>query len=321
MEKKGVSMFPFVIMFVMIAGAIILFFFFGFAKNIKKQGDTVNDLEIVNLIEKNLDSFTLAENSYKNIPHNGLPPKAEISVSCLDNKKTRIKLKDSYRDTVKLIVAPTVLKEKQISAWTLAWNYPFKIDNFYYLANNKIVFYLDPNLRYTEIYGMLPQKFIKKDIISATDADIGNYDSAIFIYMEGGGIPISHFSAFKDNPRARGILIDTTDSSVTFFENAEKTSPYWGLPLVFAAIFAENFQEYECIKDFAHKRLKVISEVYKNKLGPLKGGVQGNNICIAIYDRASELIGVFEQNPSVDNEAVLIKLNQELIGKQCPSLF
>src|SRR3989338_1145030 len=120
MEKKGVSMFPFVIMFVMIAGAIILFFFFGFAKNIKKQGDTVNDLEIVNLIEKNLDSFTLAENSYKNIPHNGLPPKAEISVSCLDNKKTRIKLKDSYRDTVKLIVAPTVLKEKQISAWTLA---------------------------------------------------------------------------------------------------------------------------------------------------------------------------------------------------------
>ena len=49
---------------------------------------------------------------------------------------------DFTKSTEKIIFAPTILKDKQIQAWTLSWEFPFRIANLFYLSNENIKYLL-----------------------------------------------------------------------------------------------------------------------------------------------------------------------------------
>jgi len=314
MEKRGVSMFPFVLIFVIIAGAVILFFFFGFSKDILRQGKTLNNLEIVNLLDRKLDSFTLAKNAINTFD---MPAKPEIKINCTDEfgkKKTRIQFKEAKRDTYKLIVAPGLLKEKRLIGWTLAWEYPFKIDNFYYLANDNVIFYFQGtsgNLA-NMLFNNLPQRFKK---FSTINVDLNRANENVFVYYNEVDARNSRFGG-----NAKVIFVD--NNKVVFFDReTEISEEYWGLPMLYSAIFAENGHEYKCIKNMAHKRLKAMSEIYKKKADYLG---RNNQECRYVY---SQIYAHLSDNNFLDRpldsryNAVLVQLNQQLNGNKCPALF
>ncbi|MFH1591818.1 MAG: hypothetical protein ABIB47_00420 [Candidatus Woesearchaeota archaeon] len=318
MKKRGVSMFPFVIIFVLLAGAIILMFFFGFAKGVKEQGESVNNLQIVNLLDRELDSFTLAENARDTFE---FPSEPEINITCIGGEKSRIQYGDARRDTFKLIAAPGILKGKKLDAWTLAWEYPFKIDNFYYLGNKKIRFYspYSPPGTAAKIDDNIPATHFSKRNVNQIDAEINQVDNAVNILYSD---PVS----FNPNLKVKTVKIDTNTKTVTFYKpdgTAEGPEPYWGLPMAIAAIFAEDYNEYKCIKEIAKKRLGRMSEVYEKKARELESK-ETDPGCKGIYQQIITILDIpFDINGELDGnyESGLIKLNRQLIGKNCPPLF
>ena len=308
-------MFPFVLIFVIVAGAIILFFFFGFAKDILRQGESLNDLEIVNLLDRKLDSFTLAKNAINTFD---VPGRPEIEITCFEDfgkKKTRIQIKDAKYGTYKMIATPSLLKEKKITAWTLAWEYPFKIDNLYYLANDKVKFYFQGiSGDLANVFNNLPSQFKK---FPSINFDLDKNEKNVIVYFNEADARNSRYRDF-----AKVIFLDVASNKIIFFDNRnEVPEQFWGFPMIYAAIFAENAQEYKCLKEIAHKRLKTISEIYKQKAHYL----QGKNIeCEPIY---SQIYAHLSNNDFLNKplelgyESKLMRLNRELNGKNCPVLF
>ena len=128
--KRGISMFPFLLIFVLITGAIILIFFFQFGTDIQSSSEKVNKLTILKNIDQQLAAFSFPNNALN--PNIDLGIKSEIKIECSD-MQTNLIFGDKILKSNKLITSPITIKGRSIQAWTLSWDYPFKIDNFYYL--------------------------------------------------------------------------------------------------------------------------------------------------------------------------------------------
>lgn len=319
MDKKGVSMFPFVMMFVLIAGAIIIVFFFGFAKSVKTQGDFVNDLQVANLLERKLDSFTLAKNA-RNIFE--LPRISEVDIECR-NGKTSIVVGESKRESFKLINAPRSFDNRRLIAWTLAWEYPFKIDNFYYLADNNVRFYFESvggagDMR-NIIYNNLPTPpFTKFDRLPRNSLELNQADKNIVVYYNNRPSDAVFLSS-----KAKVIQVDIANNKVAFYRNdgnKDGEAEFFGLPMLYAAIFSEDFQEYECIKDMAHERLKTMAAIYRLKAG----NIRSSSECKIIFNLIGGKLANndFTEDPiGSEFNSELSSLNQRLKGNGCPPLY
>ena len=131
--ERGISMFPFLLIFVMIAGAIILFFFFQFGIDLSSTSGKINKLTVLKNIDQQLAAFSFQNNALSNIE---LGMKSEIKIDCsfVNGKpQTNLSFDEKSLKSQKIIVAPVVLEGKNIQAWTRSWNYPFKVENVYYI--------------------------------------------------------------------------------------------------------------------------------------------------------------------------------------------
>src|SRR3989344_6450312 len=140
--KRGVTTFPFLIIFVVIDGAIILIFFFGFGTDILNISDKYNDLSTLKNIDQQLAAFALPENGFNN--NINLGRKAPFFSSC-KNGNSLLSLNNQFLTTYKLILAPISLEELSLKAWTLSWDFPFKVENLYFISNSNIEYFFDNN--------------------------------------------------------------------------------------------------------------------------------------------------------------------------------
>lgn len=325
--KRGVSTFPFLLIFVIIAGSLILIFFFSFGSDILSTSEKVSKLSVIKNIDQQLAAFSLADNAISTI---NLGRKSEIISDC-SNTQTTISFQEKTLKSQKLVLSPIKIQGKSIQAWTLSWNYPFKVTNFYYIipvedASKRVVFF------YKEPSSFTPEakKFIddfKFPIHKVSDGiNTASSDQKII------------FQLHSDEPRPE-VQRNTKIVKIDFNNPQENRKvkvcdesacyndkKYLGNPLAIAAALSKTEQEYDCIEKQARNRLKDIVLLYTKKLELLLSKINRNECDTSSYNSISnyltELDNIANNNPT-DLKAAknLEELNKDLRLTNCPQLY
>lgn len=283
MKKALAISFKFILS--IIVGAIILIFFINLAFQHTKTSEKLSAATITNYFELNLDILATSPRAHKQIEIK----EGRLDLSCnyisLTNKE------ESRIRTEKIISSPSILSNK-IQVWTQAWNFPFKVTNFYYLAD-KTNFYIENQ----EILEKIPNRFNKYPL-----KDFKQDKNSIIIYSSNPGYI----------PTKRALIIQ--GNSITFYPE-KQTTTYYGDEMLYLAIFSKNYFEYNCLKRKSLNRLNQIASLYQEKASLLKTKTQK---CIFIYDN---LIKSLEDLKTNQNPLIVEKQNKLLDKNDCPTLY
>lgn len=295
MKKAIMISFKFILS--MVIGALILIFFIFFAFQHISLSEKTSAVEIVNYLDLKLD---ILSNSQSASTQFNLPDKKDINFFC---NKIYIDYKQGTYSTTtdKIIASPVKLKQKDLQIWTKSWFFPFKITNFYYIANKNINFYIeDTNLlnKIPKIFNTYQIQEINKDA-----------DKNIIVFSSQ---PRNLQELLKNNAKVLHIL---NDNQITFYPEA-KTTSYLGEEMLLLAIFSSNYNEYECLKQKATQRLDLISSIYRQKSLLLK--TKAKQECSFIY---TQLASNLDNLPTTLNPNKIKQQNEELEYNACPKIY
>ena len=187
--------------FITIAGALILAFFFGFALKYQGLQEEKLAIELLTTLDSSLTGFQAS--SYKTIDTISTPKNIEINCSniIIDEKKY---------ETNNLIFSPNKLKNK-IYVWYQPYDLPFKITNFYYIIDENQKFNLVSSSQFiNEVKEQMPEQFKDK-------VEINSQEPNRIVFSQNSNIN-------------EGIITIRGDSY-----------SYVGLPQLYAIIFSEDY--------------------------------------------------------------------------------
>ena len=239
MEKRGVNL-TFKWIFALIAGFIIFLFIINFGYNHIYLSESKTSAILVNQFENQLESLSISEFLTKEIDMGNV---FEINFDCNSISNKNVEL-----NTEKIIFSDRTIKAKDFLLWTQLWKYPFGITNFYYLIdkNQKFYFFDAPY----ELTSSIPPTF---PIYSFPDKV--PEDSTIVFFKQPSPIQLQEY-------QDHNIKI-VKNNKITFYPN--KQTDYYGDEMLLGAIFTDNYNKYECLKNKAIKKLNIISYVYQKK--------------------------------------------------------
>ncbi|MBI2498612.1 hypothetical protein HYV88_00040 [Candidatus Woesearchaeota archaeon] len=324
MEKRGVSIFVFTIMFTLIAGAIILVFFFNFGKDLISFSNKETKVENLLILEKNLASFALSSNSEKSI---SFSDNSKIGITC-DNSNKKLFLSshngEYSKEIKKLIFLPFNISSNEVEAWTLAWNYPFKIDNLYFVADNDVTFYF-PEISPGSKAEYFINKFKQTKFKFSPSQPTSRLDKGVVIYfntppriIQGNNVKIVSFEN-----------IDSNEPKVKFKKEGSWSSyfPIYGDAMLYAAIFSADEKKFSCILNgLAKERVSNLVEIYKDTVEKLKRAEECqdptnyNNIGTEL-DKLSNQFGLSTDPRAYEPAKRIKELNDNLKTTNCPILY
>jgi len=288
--------------FVLVIGAIILVFFLKFALKTEKVGHQVIKAEVLHALDSSLQAFSVSGYSsgamptppWPQIVHMKFGTKANCGKFTVEGQKYPITIE-------RIIFGPEEMKTKQLQAWTLSWNFPFRITNFFFLVNpqrSKYYLIYDKNdetefefvksistASKTSAIEHLPESFkVKykesesepKSVLKSADMVKVNY----FTELEGScpgrvspglkGSCIKYSNACKEE-LSSGELYKCF-GEVIFYDGNKETgsSAFIGREMMFGAIMADSYEVYDCQYERALDELKRFVNLYKTKAGKIK---------------------------------------------------
>lgn len=316
--KKGVSEFIFKAIFVTVAGALIMVFLFKFAFNQVDLFGRVDVRELVINLDHQLEALSVVPNSNRVL---NLGRTYEVQFEC-----DSIISKDFRREIEHIIFTQNYLKGDKLQSWTRTWEFPYKITNFFYLANDgtKFIFVYDKNnfdvvknLNVPEIFNVQYFSSGKLDLKKIRDNSFG-VPNIIFVLFTKN-VNVNEIK--KQIPNAKMISIDYANNNVRFYEKSLE-SFYLGDEMLIGAIF--NSDDYECVKDRAIERLGLISGMYKSKASFLLSKEQRENC----RNKLNSLITTLESFRKQKTKASLYetkknieKQNDDLEKNDCPTIY
>ena len=181
------------------------------------------------------------------------------------------------------------------NVWTKTWIYPFPITNFYYITDkNYYFFYPDYNLIQN-----IPKIFNIKTYPDKVEED------AILIFFEQ---PTQQELIQYKNHKIKII----NNNKVTFYPS--KTATYYGDEMFLGAIFTDDITKFNCLKNKALNKLKIIASVYQKKAETL-----ARINCQDKYQMMINLLESFKTNP-INSEAIQ-NLDKTIQENGCTPLF
>ena len=307
MKKRGIIEVHFNWIFILIAGALILIFFFSL---INKQKE-VSELKASSTIATNLHSIlTGAEVSTQTVNIIDIP-KIEINFGCMDYKVGSVKR--NLRSTI--IFAPSVIKGGKALTWALDWSLPYRVTNFLYVT--------DPQLRYiivtnrqdpgSVLYSKLPDG-LNKELINKDDynkiKNKNNYKVKFIFFGNLNNIP-------KNIPQALQSMNDKDVTAIFLEDNAnlegygtitflrknntkweeEGETAYIKIESLLGSIFIDNIKTYNCLMRKAFRKLNIVTKIYINRSEELENYYSNNlNIeCSNVHSDAVNFLELMEQ--------------------------
>lgn len=286
-----------------IVGVLILAFFINFAYNHIATEEKLSALELINYLDLKLDILSTSTSSYTQF---NLGKKENLNFLC-DKLLISYNKEQDSTPVDKIISSPAVLKEKELQLWTSTWFFPFKITNFYFISNKKINFFIeDQNLR-----SNLPTIFNIYSLQSTSEIleKAKTSDKTIAVFSSQ---PRELQELLKNNIKVISIL---NENQLTFYPEA-KTTAYLGNEMLYLAIFSQDYETYECLKQKAIKKLAQLSAIYKQKSTLLRSKTKQE--CSFIYSQLSSSLDNFPN--SLDKESIET-LNSELSSNDCPTIY
>jgi hypothetical protein len=342
-QKKAAIEVQFNWVFVMVAGALILVFFFGI---VQKQRE-MSQAKISNSLLTNIESIaTGAGVSRGTVQRVGLP-NIGINFDCTEECLCSYSIEDirkEYHD--KIIFAPKLVKGSEIILWTLDWKIPFRVTNVVYAttANDKYFFVYDnkdsPMLKMFQ--DAVPPEINAEYVhISQYPAlTYENYNSAKFIFVDTASPPPNNLGIHKSFRRAPVSGLYVTSGGDAFFYDKtsnrelnfrQKPSSYFGEQLLFGAVFASGSNTYDCNVISAMSRLKNIITLFIQRTQSLDEQNNNKNFCIKGYSTAA-LEDMWNAADTASKTPAYIKSmaspiaavntqNEDLLRSACPLLY
>ncbi len=266
--KKGFEL-QFHWIFVLVAGALILAFFFTAANKQREISQQRLQLTLATEMENIFTGAIMSRGTAQRLP---IPPQG-IEFSCTEGCACEFRIENAARQFGdKAMFAPEFLDDKDIVVWALELKLPYRVTNFLYLTNPNIKYYFVH--KSDSVSQLLLQQITKNmpPFIEYENITIGNlpnlesedYQHTKFVFLDIDPVNIdSSFDEFS--------AIKADQSGIAFYEQSgtgftrTKYLSYIGLPSIYAAVFAQDDIMYECGLRNAFRKLSYISSLYAER--------------------------------------------------------
>ena len=232
LQKRGAIEIQFNWIFIIIAGIIILGFFFSI---INKQ-KTIVEEQVSISIKTNLGAVLTGARAAVSTASRINIPDIDIIYDCdgyIIGKTNAIRTKTSF--------SPNLIKGPVIMSWTHEWNMPFRVTNFLYITSPFVRYiFVNTGPIAEEVYNMMPNRtitdqgevkaFFNKELVSPSEIpelkDKNNYKIRFIFFADSeptsvtlpkfGGLKSRDYSAVKINANSIQDLQGTGE--LVFYE-------------------------------------------------------------------------------------------------------
>lgn len=345
MRKKGFEMQVHWI-FILIAGAVILAFFFSVAA--KQRSLSEQKLSIT--LSANIDAVFAGAVESKGTAQLLPLPAGGIEFSCSDVCDCNFIIggkATSFSD--KVIFAPSLLEDQDAVAWSNEWKLPFRITNFLYITNPNIKYYLvyipgtNSERMLDRIEKIVPPSIsmeILTDPFDLSAVPQEGFQETKFIFLDVPDAQVNLESLDRDFRKKEVSAVNIHQNTITFFEKEQNdlvfnsdSSPFVGEPLMFAAIFAADKQMYDCGLQSAFRKLNHVASVIYGRAKLIQQNLTVTKPeCVYLLNDFQNLISISEQfsrgfdfTQGIGSLATaannIEKENKNLILLSCPEIY
>jgi hypothetical protein len=269
--------------FVLVAGALILAFFFTVAH--KQRAISTERLQstLAIDIENIFTGAIVSRGTAQSLP---VPPQGLKVKGCetCDCKFMVGRAPIPFGD--KSIFAPELLEDRNIKVWAQELKIPYRATNFLYLTNPNIKYYFVYNegdtIQLQQLTKHIPLLREEDQIVPFMDYE--NITTTQITSLKAEDYQHTKFVFLNVNPptlddsfRKKSFsAIKIDDQGVTFYEKNSlqfrnvRTLSFIGLPSLYAAIFAQDYVMYSCGLRTAFRKLSYVSQIYAERAAELQ---------------------------------------------------
>lgn len=345
--KRGIEL-QFHWIFIIIAGGVILLFFFSIA-NKQRQ---LSEKKVAITIAKNLETVLTAALQSPGTAQIITMPKTGIQFHCntcprAGSATTGCIFKiGNYENPFqeKIIFAPRELTEHDMLFWTLDWKTPFRATNFLFITNPKIQYIIVSNDDPTSeklmrnLIKISPKELMLKTIKNTEIPSLVNEGIPTkFVFLNLNTLPELGLS-FERAKNIDGISIGrkTVDFLVkqkrSFATNISVQYTEGDLPAIAAAMFANDAAMYDCGLKKAYGQATYVAKVINQRRQELQKSIEPTSQlarCIPAYERndLSKITNILESlsnggTGALKSEKDTLELaNKDLVKLSCPQLY
>ncbi len=340
-KNKAMTAFPFVLVFSLIAGAVILLFFFNIIQNQRHY----SDLKLSNAIIKDIGGIITGAGSGAGEVTVSLPKEVFFScdpATCLDmGCDSRLQIGSAeYSTSTEPVFSPHRLFGYQLIMKTLQWKQPYLISNFVLMTTDQVryVFVVDTssnNLLWQQLKDLFPEK-LNYQVIPPSPPGCSSVDDTFayqtrFVFIDQP-INTSCGQTFKNEVSYLNLSSSTFNVS-----NGTTTLPFFSPKFALGAVFSHNLEFYNCTLQKSLRKYQLASQVHLEKAEDLVAHYNylsnqqlDPNHCLqryqAIVDELSLRAQIERKNFTgasnyLTNHHTLETANQELSLLSCPVIY
>lgn len=335
--------------FVIIVGGIIIMFF---TNVVNKQSD-ISEMKISSQVISDLETIATGTGVSKGTAQIVNKPDLDLSFRCPDCACFfTMKGNDKNFNDMR-IFAPQRIPGRDIIAWTLGFNAPFRVTNYLYLTSPLVRYFFvdDTSTKLPEFVNESLPSFIDKEFSNSDTLDDQNYPIIKMVYLadntadcpdEGDANQFEDFGIDEEDISAvciynvtpfsydRGTIQFYDVDDWKFVEDGDSMD-FIDDSSLFAAIFAHNRDIYSCNVKEAMKRMRTITRIYLNRTDKLTGT---DPTCGHLYTNVeNELLDLRNITNEIANNASrsytefyqiqnrLKQYNTNLHKRSCPSIY
>lgn len=340
MNKRGMVSPVFKYIMALIVGAMFLIFLIKFAFTYMEQSDTIDAYKLMYGFDDLLSAIGTSEDAYNDY-HFGIMTKIEF-----DNDYLRIK--EQKKKISKIIFSPKILEGQSIKIITKQWDFPFAVDNFFYITNPRHKYFLiynDDNEDFVRELGdpedvtseIVESKKIGLSLLSEEQAlaqaanlksSLKNFETITFMLFEDNYNLVKKLEEIN-NAKARIVHLESEDYGKVEFEDGKEFA-FLKMPMLIGAMFAEDSSAYENSVEKALDKFSELCMIYENKIelvasrqhecqssyAPLQHNfdLYGRNIRSGLDiagENLDDLRGIVEN----------LESSNSMLGGDCPEIF
>jgi hypothetical protein len=350
MDKRAIEL-QFHWIFILIAGALILAFFFSV---VQKQR-ALSEEKLAVTLSAQMDAIFAGAIESKGTTQRLVTPQPGIAFACSQVCECNFVIGDKateFRD--KILFAPALIADQDAIAWAVDWKAPFRVANFLMLTNPGIKYYLiydNANPRSSQLHDKVRKALPKElnaeslpspDRVLAVSPE-GDAQTR-FVFIGTAKPDLRQLGAEFADEDVSGIWIDDDASRVVFYEMAgfgeldfnELPSALAGDATLYGAIFAGDRRMYDCMAKRGFEKLAIVADVQAKRAAALQSSLARPE-CPYItqtLDMVARAATALSGAPSLDTEEAAVALqtvlqaqselkrqNDNLILQSCPELY
>ncbi len=285
-QKKGQMEVTFNWVYIVIAGAVILLFFFSLVVKQKQVSEERLSGEVVQIMSSILVGAGVSEKTKNFIDASGLADYT-LYFSC-DAGVSEFGIKDRparTQNSIDPLFAPHEIRSSRIVTWSLPYALPFKVMDFLFVIPSNIKYYMVGNdAEFVNEFLNSTEGIEREFLLNLQEIKPEENQQVRIIDTDGSSVPgvgiPGQLQSFHD--KEVSAVVFTAQNQVDFYQKKGTVWQKLNIGLVriislggerdaakYAAIFSANDQLYWCNMGKAFKRLGYLTEVYGGKLQQL----------------------------------------------------